>query len=99
MLRVDPDRLEPGMVLARPIMMKNGMILFGEGTELTENYIERIRSMAVEIIQIEGSAPATESRQQMLEKLEARFRPVEQEPYMKLLKRLVEEHIAEHYPS
>jgi len=99
MRRVSADQLETGMILAKPILMKNGMILFGEGTELTENYIERIRNMAVEAIQVEGSAPSAESREQLLEKLEARFRPVEQQPYMKLLKRLVEEHIAEHYKS
>jgi hypothetical protein len=97
MRRVDSGKLETGMILAKPILMKNGMILFGEGTELTENYIERIRDMAIEVIQIEGNSPSTESREQMLEKLEARFRPVEQQPHMMLLKRLVEEHIVEHY--
>jgi hypothetical protein len=34
-----------------------------------------------------------------MEELEARFRPVEQQPYMKLLKKLVEEQIAGHYQS
>jgi len=68
MRRVDSGKLETGMILAKPILMKNGMILFGEGTELTENYIERIRDMAIEVIQIEGNAPSTESREQMLEK-------------------------------
>jgi len=97
MRRIDIGQLEPGMVLAKPFLMKNGMILFAEGTELTENYIERIRDMAVEFIQIVGNPPSFESREQLLEKLDARFRSVEQQPYMKLLKRLVEEHITEHY--
>lgn len=97
MRMVDSGQLEPGMILARPIVMKNGMILFGEGTELTEAYIERIRNMTVNSICIVGNAPSSESREQMLEKLEARFRPVEQQPYMKQLKRLVEEHLMEHY--
>ncbi len=99
MRRVGSEKLEPGMILAKPILMKNGMVLFGEGTELTENYIERIRSMAVEAIQIEGSAPSTESREKLLADLEARFRPVEQQPHMSLLKRLVEEHITENYEN
>ncbi|MDY0187500.1 MAG: hypothetical protein RBR16_06220 [Syntrophus sp. (in: bacteria)] len=99
MRRVPSEKLEPGMILARPILMKNGMVLFGEGTELTDGYIERIRNMAVESIQVEGSAPLTESREKLMEELEARFRPVEQQPYMKLLKKLVEEQIAGHYQS
>jgi len=94
---VDSGQLEPGMILARPILMKNGMILFGKGTELTADYIERIRDMTVSCIQIVGNAPSSESLEQLLEKLNARFRFVEQQPYMKLLKRLVEEGMIEQY--
>jgi len=92
---VNSDQLEPGMILAGPILMKNGMVLFGKGTELTEAYIERIRSMTLNGISIVERAPLYESREQLLEKLEARFRPVGQQPYMKMLKRLVEERILE----
>lgn len=95
MRTVSSGQLEPGMVLAKPVLMKNGMILFGEGTELTESYIERICDMAIGNIQIEGNAPCTESQEQLLEKVNLRFRLVEQQPYMKLLKRLVEEQMTE----
>jgi len=97
MRTVDSGQLEPGMILARPILMKNGMILFGKGTELTEDYIERIRDMTVSCIQIVGNAPSSESLEQLLEMLNARFHLVEQQPYMKLLKRLVEEGMIEQY--
>jgi len=97
MRMVDSGQLEPGMILARPILMKNGMILFGEGAELTEDYIERIRNMTIGCIQVVGNAPSSESREQLLEKLNARFHLVEQQPYMKLLKRLVEESMIEQY--
>ncbi len=96
MRTVDSSQLEPGMILARPIVMKNGMTLFGEGTELTEDYIERIRAMAAPgVIQIVGRTDSAESLEQQLEKLEARFRFVERQPHMKRLKRLVEEHLRE----
>jgi hypothetical protein len=95
MRTVSTGQLEPGMVLAKPVVMKNGMILFGGGTELTEDYIERICNMAVGNVQIEGNAPCTESQEQLLEKLNQRFRLVEQQPYMRLLKRLVEEQMTE----
>jgi hypothetical protein len=36
MIKVTPDKLQPGMRLARPVMNKSGMALFGEGTKLTE---------------------------------------------------------------
>ncbi len=96
MRTVDSSQLEPGMILARPIVLKNGMILFGEGTELTEDYIERIRAMATPgVIQIVGRTVSAESLEQQLEKLDARFHFVERQPHMKLLKRLVEEHLRE----
>ncbi len=37
MIKVTPDKLQPGMRLARPVMNKAGMALLGEGTELTES--------------------------------------------------------------
>ena len=36
MIKVKPDKLQPGMRLARPVMNKAGMALLGEGIELTE---------------------------------------------------------------
>jgi 6-pyruvoyltetrahydropterin/6-carboxytetrahydropterin synthase len=37
MIKVTPDKLQPGMRLARPVMNKAGMALLSEGTELTES--------------------------------------------------------------
>ena len=37
MIKVTPDKLQPGMRLARPVTNKAGMALLGEGTELTES--------------------------------------------------------------
>ncbi len=42
MRRTSPIDLKPGMVLAKPIYAKNGIMLLKGGTKLTEDYIAKI---------------------------------------------------------
>jgi len=54
MQRIPLNSAKPGMVLAEPLLYKNGMTLAGVGFELTGAAIERFRLAGVAVVVIEG---------------------------------------------
>ena len=93
MPKIPSIKLEPGMKLAKPITAKNGMVMLGEGTELNETWIERIRDMDIVSVFIDGPAIQTISREEALSGLDARFALVEGNPQMNIIKKIVRKHI------
>jgi hypothetical protein len=93
MPRVIVENLQAGMKLLKPVTDKNGMILLSEGTVLTDKWIERIQDMAIEVVYIDGPAQKTIPKEEELARLDERFKHVEDVPHMKLLKKLIKEHI------
>ncbi len=93
MPKIPVDKLEPGMKLSKPVTAKNGMVLLGEGTELSETWIKRISEMDITGVFIEGPAIQTISKEEALTNLEARFAKTEGKPYMNLIKKVTKEHI------
>ena len=93
MIKISVDQLEAGMKLAKPLTAANGMVLFSEGTELSDTWIERIQQMNVEIAYVEGTSTRTISKEEMLAQLDRRFKLVVDKPYMYLLKMAVIKHI------
>ena len=93
MIKIQPDKLIPGMRLAKPIMNKAGMALLGEGTELTETWIMRIQDMELEgAIYVEGKQEMEVPLDEMLAALEKRFRAAEGNRRMEIIKRAAERH-------
>jgi len=98
MIKVTPDKLQPGMRLAKPVMNKVGMALLGEGTELTETWIARIQDMELEgAIYVEGRQEMEVPLDEMLAALERRFQSAEGNTRMDLIKRAAERHIGKLY--
>jgi hypothetical protein len=97
MKKISNDKLTPGMVLAKPLVGKNGMVVLGEGTELNDRWIERIGDMQLEGIFVEGTAEPLVPMEEMISSLEERFGPVDGKPYMGLLKKIVRNHIEKQY--
>jgi len=95
--KVAVDKLEPGMKLAKPVENSSGMVLIGENTELTGELIARIKSMDLDGVYIHGMSRPSVPMEVMLSELDERFRPVENEPYMDVLKGLLREHIESLY--
>ncbi|MEN6375176.1 MAG: hypothetical protein ABFD75_10415 [Smithella sp.] len=93
MPRIPVDKLKPGMKLAKPVTAKNGMVMLGEGTELSETWIERIRDMDISSIYVDGPPVQTLSKEEALANLEARFAKVNDKLYMNLIKKITKEHI------
>jgi hypothetical protein len=93
MLKIPVANLEPGMKLAKPITAKNGMVMLGEGTELSEIRIERIRDMEITSVFVEGPPVQALPKEEAIANLEARFANTEGKPYMNIIKRITKEHI------
>lgn len=93
MRKITPPQLEPGMKLAKPIIAKNGMVMLGEGTELNEAWVERIRDMDLAFVFIDGAPVQAISKEEALNSLEKRFALVSDKPYMNIVKKAVMEHI------
>lgn len=93
MRKVSVDKLEPGMKLAKPVQAASGMVLLGEGTELNETRIERIRDMNIATVFVDGVAAQAMPKEEMLAQLNTRFKNVENKPYMNVLKKVLKEHI------
>ncbi|MBN2514774.1 MAG: hypothetical protein JXC33_01940 [Deltaproteobacteria bacterium] len=96
MPRITVDKLEPGMKLARPVM-RGSMVLLGEGTELNDNWIQKIKSMEIESVYIDGPSQMSVPKDEMMAQLEDRFKNVADEPYMDVIKKLVRKHIEDLY--
>ncbi|HPL96049.1 MAG TPA: hypothetical protein PLB14_02810 [Smithellaceae bacterium] len=92
MRKITVDKLEPGMILAKPITGPTGMVMLAQGTELNEKWIERVRDMEIAIVSIEGSPVQAIPEEEALAELEARFALVNDKPFMGLIKKAVREH-------
>jgi len=98
MIKVEPDKLLPGMRLAKPILNRTGMVLLSEGTELTESWIRRIQDTDLrEAVFIEGKAEPKVPLEEMITALEKRFQTSKGNPRMDMIKRAAERHIRELY--
>ena len=54
MQKIPIDKAAEGMVLAKPIERENGVVLMGEGTELNEQIIERLKGLDIQKITVKG---------------------------------------------
>jgi hypothetical protein len=98
MKRIEPDKLLPGMRLAKAILNKAGMVLLSEGTELTESWIRRIQDMDLgESVFIEGKSEPQVPLEEMIAALEKRFQTSKGTTHMDMIKRAAERHIRELY--
>lgn len=85
MQKVPIELAKPGMVLAKTINNETGMALCGEGTELTDIIIERLKRMNVTHLTLKGhpvDLGETKTREQVIEELRARFVRVQHDSLM-----------------
>lgn len=92
MRRVSVDDLRRGMKLAKPIV-RDSMTLLGEGTELTDNLIKKIKDFNITSVSIDAPREDGITKETFLHQLDLKFQNRDDEPYMGLIKRLVREHI------
>jgi hypothetical protein len=97
MARVSSRDLKPGMKLIRAVENKNGLVMLGEDTELTASLIEKIQGMDVASVYVQGDVRMLPPKEEQLADVINRFKKVENEPYMALVRTAVQEHIESLY--
>lgn len=93
MLKIALDKLKAGMKLAKSVGNSSGTVLIGENTELTVELIDKIKSAGVDSVYIKDMSKTAVPREVMLSELDERFKMVEAEPRMDVLKKVFKEHI------
>ncbi|MDA8241230.1 MAG: hypothetical protein M0Z67_12780 [Nitrospiraceae bacterium] len=93
MPKIEVAKIVPGMKLSRTVRNESGMVLLGEGTELTESLIARLAAMNIGSVHVEMPGMPEKAKTELLGELDERFRKTEDEPLMGLLKKIVSEQI------
>jgi hypothetical protein len=77
MQKIPVSKVVGGMVLARPVTRESGVVLMGEGTELTELLIEKLRDLEIANVYVKGRpldlGGEDVSLEQLLNELDERF--------------------------
>ncbi len=58
MRKMQIDRVIAGDIVARPVFQENGNVLLGEGVELNDRYIERLKNLGIDFLFIEDGKTA-----------------------------------------
>ncbi len=94
MQRVPLNLVKPGMVLAKPIMNEQGMPLCGEGTELSDVLIERLKRMNITTVALKGHpvdlGDDVKTREEQVAEMKARFGHVAGDPLMERIMNSIE---------
>ena len=96
MRKLTVDQLEPGMILAKPLL-KGTAVFVGEGMALTDNTIDRIRMMEIGHVFVEGKSAQAGSLEEALSLLNERFRYCGNNTIMMHIRDITEEHIRDLY--
>ncbi len=96
MRKLTPDRLEPGMKLAKPIL-RGSTVFLGEGSLLTESVITRLQSMEIGFVSIHGPAEQPISLDEAMASLNSRFGNSGDNEIMAHIKQIVRQHIVDLY--
>ncbi len=94
--KIHPDKLEPGMILAKPILIGSAVFL-GEGVVLTERLVSRIQNMNLDYAFVEGRSEQDMPLEEALALLDHRFRNCDGSDLMMNIKEIVRKHIIELY--
>jgi hypothetical protein len=92
-MKISAKNIIPGIKLERPVLNKNGLVMLGADTELTEILVKKIQKMDIHVVYVHGTSEALPPLDEVLARLEGRFRNVETAPHMDVLKKLLREHI------
>lgn len=86
------------MVLAKPLLRDNGLVLVADGTELSDALIGRLENMGVETLVVKGTPLQMEggmdgsSFAKRMERIDHLFRKFKADPYMLKVKERLHEY-------
>lgn len=96
MQKIPLNLAEDGMILEKPVVRTDGMVMAGEGLQLTETIIQRLKNAGIENIVVKGRpVPDLENGMDLgaaIEKLDHLFRKYRENPFMWTLRGMVEQY-------
>ena len=81
------------MKLERPVMNKNGLMMIGEDTELTEVLIEKIRKMDIQVVYVHGASRGASAPRGGAGPAREALQEGGNRAHMDVMKKLLREHI------
>jgi hypothetical protein len=97
MLKASVESVEPGAVLAKPIVNDTGITLIAAGVEVSRPIKEKLASMGITEIFIAGKRVPDIPKEEFVAKVNASFAKAEEDPRMAAMKRALLAHIEELY--
>lgn len=92
MQKIPLNLARPGMVLEKPVLRNNGLVLVAQGTEISDGLLVRLGNMGVNSVTVEGHPVAMEgesppkSYQERIDSLDHLFRRYKDDPWMNKMK-------------
>ncbi|MFP4084200.1 MAG: hypothetical protein ACLFP9_05780 [Desulfonatronovibrio sp.] len=92
MQKIPLNQARPGMVLEKPVLRDNGLVLVAQGTEISDTLLFRLENMGVESVTVEGHPVEVEgeeqprSYQERIDNLDHLFRRYKDDPWMNKMK-------------
>ncbi len=97
MLKVSVESVEPGAVLAKPIVSDGGITLIAAGVEVSGPIKEKLASMGIRQIFVAGRRMPNIPKEEFVAKVNTSFAKTEDDPHMALMKKALLGHIEELY--
>jgi hypothetical protein len=97
MLKMSVESLEPGAVLAKPIVNDTGISLIAAGVEVSRPIKEKLVSMGITEVFVVGKRVPDVPKEEFVAKVNASFTKTEEDPRMAAMKRALLAHIEELY--
>jgi hypothetical protein len=91
------ESVEPGAVLAKPIVNESGSTLIAAGVEASEPLKEKLISMGVTEVFIVGRLVPDIPKEEFIARINVTFTKTEEDPRMAAMKRALLAHIEELY--
>ncbi|GAB6183920.1 hypothetical protein [Thermodesulfovibrio hydrogeniphilus] len=93
--KISIDRAKPGMKVVKDVVNEAGMVVLPAGKELTESLINRLSSMDIDYIYVEGEKQLP-PKDKVFEDIEKKFKRAD-DSYTLLIKKAIQNHFEELY--
>ena len=97
MLKMSVESVEPGAILAKPIVNDAGIILIAAGVEVSRPIKEKLVSMGITEVFVAGKRVPDVQRKNSLPRLTPHSAKTEEDPRMAAMKRALLAHMEELY--
>ncbi|MEN2993789.1 MAG: hypothetical protein ABDH19_00370 [Thermodesulfovibrio sp.] len=95
MIKISIDKAKPGMKITKDIVNEAGMVVVPAGKKLTDSLINKLSTMNIKFIYVEGKKEMP-PKEELLREVEEKFKKAK-DVYTTLIKKALMNHIEELY--